>query len=420
MHCIPKRFAALTLTAASISLAAGAQAQEITVQALDEFLRPVVDAFEAENPGTKVNLEVVSYQSVAESLPVQLASGGGPDISVVTDLGGLSKYYLDLTPYVDQAYFERQFGMVLDWMRGEDADPNGIYGLPDSITVTGGFVNKTLFEQAGIELPADDATWAEWGEAARAVAEATQTDFPFEMDRSGHRFAAMAISYGAELVDDEGMPVIDEGLRNAVEQFVEWHRDGTMPLDLWGAVGGATMRDNFTDFVNATTVLYYGGSWQLRRLDEEVGDFFDWKVIDAPCGVAACSAMPGGGALAGFKHTDEPELVGRFLNFAARDENLRTMIAAAVNIPTASSMIETGIEYPGVSEKVQSGLDTFINQIPKMAPAAYRFQGWPFQRAMMNALTTRISQVINHEMDVDTALERIDQDVRLAISAAQN
>ena len=203
MNCLTRRFAALTLTAASISLAGGAQAQEITVQALDQYLQPVIDAFEAENPGTEVNLEVVSYQSIAESLPVQLASGGGPDISVVTDLGGLSKYYLDLTPYVDQAYFEKQFGMVLDWMRGEDANPNGIYGLPDSITVTGGFVNKTLFEQAGIDLPADDATWAEWGEAAHAVAEATNTDFPFEMDRSGHRFAAMAISYGAELVDDD-------------------------------------------------------------------------------------------------------------------------------------------------------------------------------------------------------------------------
>nr|WP_272209777.1 ABC transporter substrate-binding protein [Marinicella sp. W31]MDC2875604.1 ABC transporter substrate-binding protein [Marinicella sp. W31] len=420
MNCLTRRFAALTLAAASISLAAGAQAQEITVQTLDNYLQPVIDAFEAENPGTRVNLEVVSYQSVAESLPVQLASGGGPDISVVTDLGGLSKYYLDLTPYVDQAYFEKQFGMVLDWMRGKGSDPNGIYGLPDSITITGGFVNKTLFEQAGIDLPADGATWAEWGAAAHAVAKATNTDFPFEMDRSGHRFAAMAISYGAELVDEEGMPVIDDGLRNAIEQFVEWHRDDTMPLDLWGAVGGATMRDNFTDFVNATTVLYYGGSWQLRRLDEEVGDFFDWKVIDSPCGVAACSAMPGGGALAGFKHTDEPELVGKFLDFAARDENLRTMISGAVNIPTAQSMIESGMEYPGVSDKVQTALDTFINQIPKMAPAAYRFQGWPFQRAMMNSMTTRISQVINHEMDVDTALERIDQDVRLAISAAQN
>jgi hypothetical protein len=40
-------------------------------------------------------------------------------------------------------------------------------------------------------------------------------------------------------------------------------------------------------------------------------------------------------------------------------------------------------------------------------------------RAMMNALTTRISQVLNDELDIDAALGRIEQDVQLAIQAAQ-
>jgi alpha-1,4-digalacturonate transport system substrate-binding protein len=54
-----------------------------------------------------------------------------------------------------------------------------------------------------------------------------------------------------------------------------------------------------------------------------------------------------------------------------------------------------------------------------MGDAAWRFQGWRFQRAMMNALTTRISQVLNNELDVDGALERIEEDVNLAIEAAE-
>jgi alpha-1,4-digalacturonate transport system substrate-binding protein len=37
---------------------------------------------------------------------------------------------------------------------------------------------------------------------------------------------------------------------------------------------------------------------------------------------------------------------------------------------------------------------------------------------MMNAMTTRVSQVLNGELDVDTALARIKQDVELAIKAA--
>ncbi|MEO0607633.1 MAG: error-prone DNA polymerase, partial [Pseudomonadota bacterium] len=44
-----------------------------------------------------------------------------------------------------------------------------------------------LFEQAGVELPGEGATWDDWATASKAVAEATDTPFPMAIDRSGHR-----------------------------------------------------------------------------------------------------------------------------------------------------------------------------------------------------------------------------------------
>lgn len=400
-------------------------AQEITVFCGEDggfgcnVLQPVADRFVAENPGTTINVESVPYQAIVESLPVQLASGEGPDMAMVTDLGGLSRFYLDLTPYVDAAYFEKEWGPTLQWLRGGVAGSKAINGMPTSLTVNGGYVNLTLFEQAGVEVPGDGASWEEWGEATKKVAEATGTEFAMEMDRSGHRFASLAISYGAELVNSEGKPVVDAGLKLAIEQFVKWHQDGVMPMDLWGAVGGATSRELFSDFLNANVVMYFGGSWTLNKMDTEVGDLFDWKVIPAPCGPSSCTVMPGGGALVGFQHTEEPELVGKFLAYVAQTDNLKEMFATAVEIPSSTSLIDSGIQYPGASERTQEALGTFSAQIPKMAAAAYRFQGWRYQRAMMNALTTRISQVLNNELTVDAALERIEEDVNLAIQAAE-
>ncbi len=408
---------AFAVAVAAMSLPANAQ--EITVHALNDALEPLVEKFEAANPGISVNFEVVTYQSVLESLPVQLASGQGPDVSVVTDMGGLSEYYLDLTPYVDAEYFEHEFGSTLAWLRGENRDNPAIYGVVDSMTVNGGYVNLTLFEQAGVDVPEEGATWDDWAAAATAVHEAVGTDFPMEMDRSGHRFASLAISYGAELVGDDGMPVVDDGLKAAIEKFVEWHEVGTMPMDLWGAVGGATTRDQFDDFVNARTPFYFGGSWTLRRMDGDVGDFFDWKVVDTPCGPSSCTAMPGGGALVTFKHSEHPEAAAAFLAFIAEEDNMRDLVVNAVNVPAATTLVENGVQYDGISDRVQEGLTTFTNQIPKMPAAAYNFQGWRFQRAMMNALTTRISQVLTNELDVDTAVMRIEEDVKLAIEAAQ-
>lgn len=411
---------ALLMAAASMTSAYG---QQITVWVGDtgsggKLFTEMSKSFEAENPGVTVVVEEVSYQTLVESLPVQLEAGEGPDIAVVTDLGGLSRFYQDITPYVDAAYFEKEWSQTLQWLRGGNADSKAIFGMPTTLTVNGAYVNLTLFEQAGVPVPEEGATWEQWAEATRQVAAATNTEFAMEMDRSGHRFASLAISYGAQLVDAEGKPVVDDGLRAAIEQFVAWHKDGTMPMDLWGAVGGATHRELFSDFLNANAVLYFGGSWTLAQMDTEVGDLFDWAVVPAPCGPSSCTVMPGGGAMTAFAHTANAELVGKLINYYAKPENLNYYVSNEVGIPSAASQIANGVEYPSASPRTSEALATFINQIPKMDEAAFRFQGWRYQRAMMNALTTRISQVLNDELTVDAAMERVKDDVSLAIQAA--
>ena len=155
-------------------------------------------------PTSRSSIDKVPYKAILEQLPVQLAAGEGPDIARVTDLGGLSKYYLDITPYVkDAKYWEANFGQTLPWMRPTPSD-KGIYGMMTQLTVTGPYVNKTLFEQANVPLPGPKATWDEWADAARKVAKATQTPYAMAFDRSGHRFAGPAISMGAKYLRRQG------------------------------------------------------------------------------------------------------------------------------------------------------------------------------------------------------------------------
>ncbi|WP_128255830.1 ABC transporter substrate-binding protein [Falsirhodobacter deserti] len=415
-------------TGGAVVLAAGATGAfggEITVYCQDiavgcAALGPVVESFEAANPGDKVILETVNYQTILESLPIQLESGSGPDAAIITDMSGLTRYYLDLSPYAeDAAALRADYEPLLAWLRGKDPDSAAINGIPLSMTVNGAYVNATLFEQAEVDMPAEGASWEDWAAATRKVADATGVPFPMEFDRSGHRFASLAISYGAQLVDADGRPVVDEGLKAAIEQFVQWHEDGTMPMDLWGAVGGSAHRELFSDFVNAETVFYFGGSWTIGQMDAEVDDLFDWRVVPTPCGPSSCTAMPGGSALAGFNTSDNPELTGRFLTYLAQPEQIAKIDIHAKELPTSQTLIQQGLDYPDASEKTQEALDVFLAQVPKMADTAYRFQGWSYQRAMMNAMTTRISQVLNDELDVEDALMRIKQDVETAIQAAE-
>ena len=70
----------------------------------------------------------------------------------MTDLGGLAKFYLDLSPYLsDTGYWEDNFGPFLNWLRLPE-DNASIPGFMTQLTVTGPYVNRTLFEQAGVDL----------------------------------------------------------------------------------------------------------------------------------------------------------------------------------------------------------------------------------------------------------------------------
>src|SRR5438105_11317724 len=174
--------------AALLALGSAARAADIRVACYSdgnecEVTQDLAKRFEAQNADVKVIVDKVPYKAILEQLPVQLAAGEGPDIARVTDLGGLSKYYLDITPHVkDAKYWEPSFGQTLPWMRSSPSD-KGIYGMMTQLTVTGPYVNKTLFEQANVPLPGAQATWEQWVDATRKVAKATQVPFAVAFDR---------------------------------------------------------------------------------------------------------------------------------------------------------------------------------------------------------------------------------------------
>src|SRR5258708_9546612 len=211
------------------------------------------------------------------------------------------------------------------------------------INVTGPYVNKTLFEQANIPLAGPQATWDQWVDATRKVAKATQVPYAVAFDRSGHGFAGAAISMGAKYFDAKGALVVDDGYRAMAKKLYEWNRDGTMPKEVWGGVGGATYRDAFEEFANGRVVMYLSGSWQIRRMDSQIGKNFEWIVVPNPCGPAACTGIPGGAAFVALKRTKSPKEVGRFLDFLAQDAVYSEMMAKTENLPANAAVPAKGV-----------------------------------------------------------------------------
>jgi alpha-1,4-digalacturonate transport system substrate-binding protein len=278
-------------------------------------------------------------------------------------------------------------------------------------------VNKTLFEQAKIALPGPKATWDEWAAATRAVAKATQVPYAMAFDRSGHRFAGTAISQGAKIFDANGNLVVDDGYKALAKKFYDWNRDGTMPKEVWGGVGGSTYRDAFEEFANGRVVLYLSGSWQIKRMDTQIGKNFDWVAVPNPCGPGACTGLPGGAAFVALKRTKNPKDVARFLEFLAGDAVYAEYMAKTDNIPANVAVARKGVEY-NVSPAAKAALATFVGQVGALSPIAYEIQGYKYNRALFNPTAARLGQAVAGELSLDDAVKRISADIDEQVKAA--
>jgi alpha-1,4-digalacturonate transport system substrate-binding protein len=382
-----------------------------------DVVRDLLARFERANPDIKVVVDQVPFKAVNENLPVQLAAGEGPDMARVVDLGGVARYTLDLRPHLkDAAYFETNFGPFLEWMR-QPGDTTAIPGLMTQLTVTGPFVNKTLFEQAGVAMPGPKATWDEWAKASKEVADKVKAPFPLAIDRSGHRFLGAAISMGAKIFDAKGEPaLVDDGFKAMSQRLIDWHKSAIMPKEFWGSVSGTTYRGANDEFKNAQVVTYLSGSWQISQFDKTVGNEFDWVAVPNPCGPAACTGMPGGAALVAIKTTKNPQAVARVMEYLASEPVLEEFYSRSLFVPGHLGLSKKGIAYKTDSEQTKAALKVFTDQVAQVSPVAYKLQGYPFNRILFNATVSRLGQAVSGEIGLDEAYRRIEADVAQQIA----
>ncbi|MDZ4768647.1 MAG: ABC transporter substrate-binding protein [Chloroflexota bacterium] len=384
-------------------------------------LREILDRFEAENPDIKVVIDIVAYQAVLDQLPLQVEAGEGPDMARVTNFDAYKGYYLDLRPLVaDAALWESSFdGAVLGALQSGEEDADAIYGFPNQFTVTGPFINRTLFEQAGVEVPSDSSdavSWAEWTAAAREVAEATETPYAVAIDRSGHRFAGPMFSEGGMLFNEDGSITIDTpGFRTMAEQLVGWHTDGITPAEVWVGSGGsyAAAADFFT---NGQLVMYMSGSWQIGNFAGKIGDTFDWSAVPNPTGDGGSTGMPGGTMMVAFAQTEHPEEVARVMDYLVQPDNAREFTEKTLFIPAHLGLGE--INFVTEDESAKAALTTFASEVPKLSEQAYELQFGGRAFAINNPVRDRLTQVLTGELSLDDAIARIQQDVDDALAAA--
>lgn len=393
-----------------------------------DVMRGLLDRFEGENPDIVVNMEIVPYTTIDGELPTMVAEGNAPDMARITNLGGYRGLLLDMRPYLDEAtatLWEESFSeQTLANMRSEEGD--ALHGFPDSLTITGPFVNRTMFEGAGVPLPnevSDRPTWDDWTNAAAEVAAYWSTEdnpiWAIAIDRSGHRVAGLAMSMGADFFDDDNNFVMDtEGFRAAADLIKRWHDEELTPPNVWldSGTGYAAAADYFAQ---GQVVMYMSGSWQLGRFADDASINFVWEVVPNPYGAGGSTGIAGGAGIVAYADTEHPEEVARVMSFLVNTETYVEYSALSLQLPAHSAVAEQGVPYQTTNSLLFDGLMVFNAESRKLQDQAIALNVHPFAFAYYRNSANRITQYITGELTLDEMIEALQGDIDTAVAEAE-
>lgn len=163
-------------------------------------------AFEAANPDTDIQIDVVPWDALGQKLATDIAAGTNPDIAIIGTRW--------LPDFVKRDVVEPLDGFITAEFRGRFIEPflsaavmdGKTYGLPISASARAMYYNKNLFAKAGIAEP--PKTWEELKAAAEKISALGDGIYGYglqgrEIETDIYYYYAMW-SQGVEILDENG------------------------------------------------------------------------------------------------------------------------------------------------------------------------------------------------------------------------
>lgn len=230
---------------------------------------------------------------------------------------------------------------ILPLLAVPDPEDGKVKALPTSLTSVGMFINKSLFDEAGVSYPTDATqswTWDEFVAKSEEVQAATGAQYGMVMDNSAHRLRSFLYEFGSEgIVDDDGTFTTNDETKTALEYFKKLNDDGFMPKSVWTAGEDAS-----ATFKSGQVVSYYSGVWQIADFQTNITDF-EWASVPTPQQPVKATNYGAASWIVAFDGTGQEEEAQKFIDWLYQPEQYSAYCEIAGCLPAV-----TGLEmnYP--------------------------------------------------------------------------
>lgn len=243
------------------------------------WITQAIQAFEDANPNITVELTVPSGQvEITQTYKAACVAGTAPDIVNLwsgTNLFPLSELVLDPTEYVS----EEDFAQITTWNECyENFDTSAkLLGIPfvePGKNVCTFYYNKTIFQEAGIDLEANPIETIDDFEAVlQKLQDAGYQPISGDDEGYGVLFCSMGI-WWANAVGSDGMYANsvgetkfadDEAFVGILTKANEWYQKGYINQDY------ATCTESLSNFLQGKAAIFGAGTWYMQDMAEGLG-----------------------------------------------------------------------------------------------------------------------------------------------------
>jgi ABC-type glycerol-3-phosphate transport system substrate-binding protein len=239
-------------------------------------MKPVIDAFEKQNPGIKINYQLQSHQDYQERLKSSLDGDAPPDIvRLHTTWMPLFFSYLLPAPAntISTTEIDTNFYPIIGKLLVSN---NQVYGVPLTMEGLALYVNTAMLQQKQLKTP---KTWEDLLTAAKALKESDPLTGKIiragvalgntsNVDHWSDIVSLMLLQAGAKLTNMQS-PEIPTTLQYYVD-FVSKHK-----------VWDETMPPSVVAFANEKVAMIFAPSWRAREI-KAMNPALSWEVIPVP------------------------------------------------------------------------------------------------------------------------------------------
>ena len=292
-----------------------------------DFFNEMIQQYEKENPGVKINWTDIPYDDVQSKLVTAVAGGTAPDVVNLNTQMTLTLAGEGALVDLNKEATEEQKSIYIQDLWNSAKIGDSVYAFPWYASPDIMFYNKELFEEAGIQAPdVAYATWDEFFEACDKLKASGITPLGMDTADSGwltNLWMSALIGTNGESGNewmntmyptDFNIPEVEEAAEMVQKMFQEYTTAD--------AIGGK-YDPMATHFFNGEVAMFPNGPWMIPdflETEKAPEGFYDKVGIMLMPG-NGMEMVPTPGDMVGATEKEKIEAAVAFLKFETKPEN---------------------------------------------------------------------------------------------------